>query len=123
MTAVMPALTAWSWKVGIRGDGSGGERNSLNVATQEMRIRDSPVPALAFDNFKRSTVSLYYSKKVSTLSRTAGDLLLFQLKGPARGSTTKANLTYRLGPETMAPPFGLEDSLSPWKISISRCDS
>jgi len=77
MTAVMPALAAWSWKVGIRGDGSGGELNSLNVATQEMRIRHSPFPALAFDNFKRSTVSSYYSEKVSTLIRPAGDLLLF----------------------------------------------
>ena len=60
----MPALAAWSWKVGIRGDGSGGELNSLNVAAQEMRIRQSPFTALAFENFKRSTVSWQYEVRL-----------------------------------------------------------
>jgi hypothetical protein len=76
----MPALEAWSWKVGIRGDGSGGELNSLKVAAQEMRIRQTPVTALAFDTFKRSPVSFHYSKKVSTLSHPDWRPLVFSIE-------------------------------------------
>ena len=54
MTVVIPALAAWSWKVGMRGDDSGGELNSFNAATHKMRIRQNPVAALVFENLNEA---------------------------------------------------------------------